>query len=295
MIDKRINFGGGGSYGPHGGYQGGSKSPGSAESSGSKSKSNTGNNSGGGGGKTPNPHTESGYSETSTPTKPKTTTPSFNVHNDDPNAPEAYEIIGGKKFNVTPETRDEREEAREAAIPNITDKGTSFFKDNFLTNSLMAGDNPLNKSKFNVGTLLLNAGMFMANPVLYGKYKKAKSLYSGAKFATNLVSDITGKNFNKPFDAVEKLTKKINLKDKNVIESFKDSLTSSLVPKRKPILTPKRKPVININTDNDSNDGIASLEKMDLLQDEYTTLLQKGNLNDEEQVRFNMLKNMLGI
>ena len=135
----------------------------------------------------------------------------------------------------------------------------------------------------------------MANPVLYGKYKKAKSLYSGAKFATNLVSDITGKNFNKPFDAVEKLTKKINLKDKNVIESFKDSLTSSLVPKRKPILTPKRKPVININTDNDSNDGIASLEKMDLLQNEYTTLLQKGNLNDEEQVRFNMLKNMLGI
>ena len=31
------------------------------------------------------------------PTKPKTTTPSFNIHNDDPNAPEAYEIIGGEK------------------------------------------------------------------------------------------------------------------------------------------------------------------------------------------------------
>ena len=296
MIDKRIRFRGGGAY------QGGSKSPGSAESSGSKSKSNTSNSSGGE--NRPNPHRDSGYSITSTPTKPKTTTPSFNIHNDDPNAPEAYEIIGSEKFDVTPETKGERDEARaaverakvkqsilDAPIPNITNKGISFFKDgNLLSNSLMAGDNPLNKPKFNLKSLLLNAGMFAASPLLYGKYKKAKSLYSGARFVANTLSDLTGKNVSKPFNVLENLTKKINLKDKNVIESFKDSLTSTLVP--------KRKPVINTYTDNDSNDGIASLEKMDLLQDEYTTLLQKlqtGVINDEEQVRFNMLKNMLGI
>ena len=251
---------------------------------------------------THNPHTDSGYSTTSTPTKSKTPTGPTNIHNDDPNAPEAYEIIGGKKFDVTPDTIDERERARvkqsilDAPIPNITDKGISFFKDgNLLTNSFMPGDNPLGKPKFSMGNFLLNAGMFAINPGLFAKYRKAKSLYSGAKFVTDTLSNLTGKNVSKPFQTVEKLTKNIGLKDKNVIESFKNSLTNNLVSKSKPILTPKRKPVINTNTDDNSNDGIVSLEKMDLLQDEYKTLLQKGNLNDEEQVRFNMLKNMLGI
>lgn len=253
---------------------------------------------------THNPHTDSGYSTTSTPTKSKTKTPTgpTNIHNDDPNAPEAYEIIGGVKFDVTPDTIDERERARvkqsilDAPIPNITDKGISFFKDgNLLSNSFMPGDDPLGKPKFSMGNFLLNAGMFAINPGLFAKYRKAKSLYSGAKFVTDTLSNLTGKNVSKPFQTVEKLTKDIGLKDKNVIESFKNSLTNNLVSKSKPILTPKRKPVINTNTDDNSNDGIVSLEKMDLLQDEYKTLLQKGNLNDEEQVRFNMLKNMLGI
>ena len=159
-----------------------------------------------------------------------------------------------------------------------------------LTNSLVAGDNPSGKSKFNMGNILFNAGMFAISPALFAKYQKGKRLYSGAKFLTNTLSDVTGKNVSKPFDVVEDLTKNINLKDKNIIKSFKDSLTNNLTSKTKT----KTKPVINTNTDND-RDGIATLEKMDLLQDEYKTLLQKGNLNDEEQVRFNMLKNMLGI
>mgnify|MGYP003658847643 CR=1 FL=1 len=213
-------------------------------------------------------------------------------------APEAYEIIGGEKFDVTPDTRDDRERAKvkqsilDAPIPNITDKGTSFFKDGNLLNNFLPGDNPLSKPKFSMGNLLLNAGMFAINPVLYAKYNKAKSIYKGAKFAKDLVQPYTTKNLNKPFEIVEGLTENIGLKDKNVIKSFKDSLTSNLTSKT------KTKPFINTNTDNDSNDGIASLENANVLQDEYSILFQKlqtGNISDAERTRYTMLKNMLGI
>ena len=213
-------------------------------------------------------------------------------------APESYEIIGGEKFDVTPDTRDDRKRARvkqsilDAPIPNITDKGTSFFKDGNLLNSFLPGDNPLSKPKFSMGNLLLNAGMFAINPMLYAKYNKAKSIYKGAKFAKDLIQPYTEKNLNKPFEIVEGLTENIGLKDKNVIKSFKDSFTNNLTSKT------KTKPVINTNTDNDSNDGIASLENANVLQDEYSILLQKlqtGNISDAERTRYTMLKNMLGI
>jgi len=213
-------------------------------------------------------------------------------------APEAYEIIGGEKFDVTPNTRDDRKRARvkqsilDAPIPNITDKGTSFFKDGNLLNNFLPGDNPLSKPKFSMGNLLLNAGMFAINPVLYAKYNKAKSIYKGAKYIKDLVEPYTTKNLNKPFEIVEGLTENIGLKDKNVIKSFKDSLTSNLTSKT------KTKPFINTNTDNDSNDGIASLENANVLQDEYSILFQKlqtGNISDAERTRYTMLKNMLGI
>ena len=213
-------------------------------------------------------------------------------------APESYEIIGGEKFDVTPDTRDDRERARvkqsilDAPIPNITDKGTSFFKDGNLLNSFLPGDNPLSKPKFSMGNLLLNAGMFALNPVLYAKYNKAKSIYKGAKFAKDIIQPYTEKNLNKPFEIIEGLTENIGLKDKNVIKSFKDSFTNNLTSKT------KTKPVINTNTDNDSNDGIASLENANVLQDEYSILFQKlqtGNISDAERTRYTMLKNMLGI
>ena len=203
-------FGGGGSQ-DHlgGGYQGG-------KSSGNKS---SGSNKGKESGPQHSPHTKSGYTG---PT------------NYGPQQP-PQEIIGGKSFNVTPNTRDERERARvkadimKAPIPNITDKGITFFKDGkLLTNSFLPGDNPLSKSKFNMGYLLFNAALFAINPALAAKYRQAKSLYTGAKYATNLLSDITGKNVSKPFDVVEGLTKNIGLKDENVIKSFKDTLTKNL-------------------------------------------------------------------
>ena len=233
--------------------------------------------------------------------KPKTTTPPFNIHNDDPNAPPAYEIIGGKKFDVTPDTIDERNQAKvkqsilDAPIPNFTPKGIKYFRDGTLLNNFVPGDDPLGKPKFSMGNTLFNVGMFMVNPVLYGKYRQAKTLYSGAKLATDVLSDITGKNVSKPFQTVENLTKNIGLKDKNVIKSFKDSLTNNLTSKTRT----KNKPesVINIDTKN-NNEGITTLENANVLQDEYSILFQKlqtGNITDTERTRYTMLKNMLGI
>jgi len=271
-------------YRGDGGYQGGSGAPGSAESSGSKGNGGTGNGgNGGNGGTQHSPHTKSGYTG---PT------------NYGPQQP-PQQIIGGKSFNVTPNTKDERERARvkqsilDAPIPNITDKGISFFKDGNLLNSFLPGDNPLSKPKFSMGNFLLNAGMFAINPALYGKYRQAKSLYTGAKLVTDTLSNLTNKNVSKPFEVVEGLTEKIGLKDKNIIESFKESLTNNL--------TSKNKTTKNNTTNNNGGgdrDGIASLKNQAGSYDEYVLLLQKlqsGNISDAERNRYNTLKNMLGI
>ena len=136
--------------------------------------------------------------------------------------------------------------------------------------------------------------MFAINPALAAKYRQAKSLYTGAKYATNLLSDITGKNVSKPFNVVEDLTKKIGIKDKNVIKSFKDSLTNNLTSKNK---TTKNN-TTNNNGGGGDRDGIASLKNQAGSYDEYVLLLQKlqsGNISDAERNRYNTLKNMLGI
>ena len=204
-------------------------------------------------------------------------------------APPAYEIIGGEKFDVTPDTRDERNEAKAIVEKARVEK----VENGNLLNSFLPGDNPLSKPKFSMGNLLFNAGMFAISPALFAKYQKGKRLYSGAKLVTDTLSKVTGKNVSKPFEIVEGLTENIGLKDKNVIKSFKDSFTNNLTSKTKT----KTKPVINTNTDNDNN-GIASLEDANVLQDEYSILFQKlqtGNISDAERTRYTMLKNMLGI
>jgi len=203
-------------------------------------------------------------------------------------APPAYEIIGGEKFDVTPDTRDERNEAKAIVEKARVEK----VENGNLLNSFLPGDNPLSKPKFSMGNLLFNAGMFAISPALFAKYQKGKRLYSGAKLVTDTLSKVTGKNVSKPFNVVENLTKNIGLRDKNVIKSFKDSFTNNLTSKT------KTKPVITANRDNDSNDGIASLEDANVLQDEYSILFQKlqtGNISDAERTRYTMLKNMLGI
>ena len=283
------------------GQGGGSSGGGPGDASDSGSGGNGGN--GGDGGDRHNPNTPSGYSPVSVRSTPKTPdkTPTGPNQPDDPNAtPKEY--IGGKKFDVTPETRVERNQAKvkqsilDAPIPNFTPKGIEYFKDGkLLTNSLVPGDDPLGKPKFNLLNTVGNVLGYAYGGPLFAKYKQAQALYKGAKLATDVLSDITGKNVSKPFQTIENLTKNIGLKDKNVIESFKDSLTNNLTSKTRT----KNKPesVINIDTKN-NNEGINTLENVNALQDEYKTLLQKlqtGIITDEEQVRYNMLKNMLGI
>jgi len=300
VIDKkirteRIKFGGGGSQDHQGGgYQGSGSSNSSSSSSSSSSTSSSGG--GGGGGQ------DSPYRQYTAPAPaPKTAHVTFKGPNepDDPNTPSAYEMIGGKKFDVTPDTRDDRERAKQLAqimqapLPSFTPKGIEYFKDGKLLNNFAP-----KKNQFNMFSLLGNAALFAANPVLYAKYNKAKSIYKGAKFAKDLIQPYTTKNLNKPFEVIESLTENIGLKDKNVIKSFKDSFTNNLPSKTKTKTKNKTKPVINTNTENDSNDGIASLENANALQDEYSILFQKlqtGNISDAERTKYTMLKNMLGI
>jgi hypothetical protein len=292
MIDKRIMY----AQGQRVRFKGGGRDMGSTGSStgssgpagGASSGGNYGGNTGGG---TSNDTSNTGGGNDGPRGPQELGTSTRTV--DRITAPEAYEIIGGEKFNVTPDTRDDRERAKvkqsilDAPIPNITDKGTSFFKDGNLLNTFAP-----KKNQFNMFSLLGNAALFAINPALAAKYRQAKSLYSGAKYAKDLIQPYTTKNLNKPFEVIEGLTENIGLKDKNVIQSFKDSLTNNVTSKT------KTKPVINTNTDSGSNDGINTLENANALQDEYRTLLQKlqtGSISDAERTRYTMLKNMLGI
>jgi hypothetical protein len=293
MIDKRImyaqgqrvRFRGGGRDMGSTGSSTGSSGPAGGASSGGNYGGNTGGNTGGG---TSN-DTGGGNDGPRGPQELGTSTRTV----DRITAPEAYEMIGGKKFDVTPDTKGDRERAKQLAqimqapIPNFTPKGIEYFKDGNLLNTFAP-----KKDQFNMFSLLGNAALFAINPALAAKYRQAKSLYSGAKYAKDLIQPYTTKNLNKPFEVIEGLTENIGLKDKNVIQSFKDSLTNNVTSKT------KTKPVINTNTDSGSNDGINTLENANELQNEYTTLLQKlqtGSISDAERTRYTMLKNMLGI
>jgi hypothetical protein len=292
MIDKRImyaqgqrvRFRGGGRDMGSTGSSTGSSGPAGGASSGGNYGGNTGGNTGGG-----TSNTGGGNDGPRGPQELGTSTRTV----DRITAPEAYEMIGGKKFDVTPDTKGDRERAKQLAqimqapIPNFTPKGIEYFKDGNLLNTFAP-----KKDQFNMFSLLGNAALFAINPALAAKYRQAKSLYSGAKYAKDLIQPYTTKNLNKPFEVIEGLTENIGLKDKNVIQSFKDSLTNNVTSKT------KTKPVINTNTDSGSNDGINTLENANALQDEYTTLLQKlqtGSISDAERTRYTMLKNMLGI
>jgi hypothetical protein len=292
MIDKRImyaqgqrvRFRGGGRDMGSTGSSTGSSGPAGGASSGGNYGGNTGGNTGGG-----TSNTGGGNDGPRGPQELGTSTRTV----DRITAPEAYEMIGGERFDVTPDTRDDRERAKvkadimKAPIPNFTPKGIEYFKDGNLLNTFAP-----KKNQFNMFSLLGNAALFAINPALAAKYRQAKSLYSGAKYAKDLIQPYTTKNLNKPFEVIEGLTENIGLKDKNVIQSFKDSLTNNVTSKT------KTKPVINTNTDSGSNDGINTLENANELQNEYTTLLQKlqtGSISDAERTRYTMLKNMLGI
>ena len=231
-----------------------------------------------GGNDRPNPHTVSGTSKATPPSKsPKSYDGPRNIHVDDPKAPPAYEIIGGKKYDVTPTTRKERELARmkqtiiDAPIPNITPKGTEYYK-----GGLKIGFVPTQKkSKFGLlKDVVVPLGLALVNPALATKYNKAKSLYNVAQFAGNLAQTF-------------------GITNTNVVDSFVSGLTDRTKTSKR-----KTKNTKDFNDDGKGGDGLGSTPEMNALRDEYYLLLQKlraGNILSGERNRLTALKNLLGI
>jgi len=120
------------------------------------------------------------------------------------------------------------------------------------------------------GLGIIDLGLMLATGGLFGtKAKTAAQLLGTAKRTKNLVSDLSNTfNFKNP-----------------LADIFSDK------PKTK-------SPTTNTIDRTGDGEGLASLENANALQEEYLLLLQKlqtGLISDEEQVRYTMLKNMLGI
>lgn len=249
---------------------------GEGEYQGGRSSSSSSGKSGNTGGDRHNPHTTSGTSKTS-PRGPKSYDGPGNIHSNDPKAPPAYEVIGGKKYDVTPDTRKERELARvknqimKSPIPKFTKKGTEYYDP--FTGNLVATP----QKKFG----LLDLALIAASGGLFGA-----KVATGAKFFN------TAKN-------ISKFASDIGLTDKNVVGAFTDNLTSNLSDKFSGF-GKGTKSTTSIDTDlskiENRNGGLDSLNNMDALNNEYLLLLNKfnsGSFTDADRVRFTFLKKML--
>jgi hypothetical protein len=229
----------------------------------------SGGSSSGGDNDRPNPHTVSGTSKTSTPTSsPKSYDGPGNIHVDDPDAPEAYEIIGGQKYDVTPATKAIRERAKvKQAILNPTVKKNKIFDP--ISNSFINPFAPTEKPGFGI----LDLGLMLATGGLFGtKAKTLAQTYGAINRTKNLVSDLSNTfGFEDPIANMFSGNKK----------STKNTTTKN-----------------NTTNNGGGGDGIASLENQASGYDEYILLLQKlqsGTISDAERNRYNVLKNMLGI
>ncbi len=227
-----------------------------------------------------NPHTASGTSKTSTQ-GPKSYDGPGNIHSDDPKAPPAYEIIGGTKYDVTPDTKKERELARvkqsilDAPLPNITKKGTQYYDP---TTGTLLGFAPTKTNPFSLGNIAKNIFLGVVAPQLLAGTKLGPAINT-----FNQVNRVAGL-FNKNIDVKDTIS---NL--------FSGNRTSTSKSKSKS--TSKNNTTTN-NGGDGNGDGIASLDNQASGYDEYVLLLQKlqsGNISDSERNRFNVLKNMLGI
>ena len=207
------------------------------------------------------------------PSSPKSSDGPTNIHVDDPNAPPAYEIIGGQKFDVTPATKDIRERAKvKQAILNPTVKRNKIFdpiSKNFI--------NPFATTQKR-GPSLLDLALFAAGPLgLFGKTGKTVAT------AVNL-----GKKAKKGLEAVTSIADTFGINTDSITNSLSNSFSGK---------NSNTKSNTNTNTNN-GGEGLASLENQASGYDEYVLLLQKlqsGNISDSERNRFNVLKNMLGI
>jgi hypothetical protein len=147
--------------------------------------------------------------------------------------------------------------------PNLTPKEIEFNKLNSFAPNKTKG--------FNWKSALFNIGLMAINPALAAKYGKAKSLYSGAKYAGKLANDLGLTNTN----VATSLT-----------DTVKDKFAGFSTTGKK---SPKGPPDDKGNGDGDN--------QQNALMSEYLLLLQKmeqGVLQKEEQARFNSLKSRLG-
>ena len=152
--------------------------------------------------------------------------------------------------------------------PDLTPKEIEF-------NKLTTPFAPKEKG-FNWKSALFNLGLMAINPALAAKYGKAKSLYSGAKYAGKLANDLGLTNTN----VVESFTDNVKGFTDNVKNNFTGFNTTGTKG-------PKDPPREGGDGDNQQN----------ALMSEYLLLLQKmeqGVLQKEEQARFNSLKSRLG-
>ena len=176
----------------------------------------------------------------------------------DKKGPEAYEIIGGKKFNVNPFTRDQRNRAKaKQQILNAPLKDLS--KKSFFNTKL--------------GKVLKFVGLGIVAPQLLAGTKLG-TLYSG---------------YNKA-KTVAEYANKFGITDKNVATSLTNSLTDKFAGFNT-IGTKGSKGSKDPPRDGGDGDG------QNALMSEYLLLLKKmeqGVLQKEEQGRFNSLKSRLG-
>jgi|TARA_R100001460_G_scaffold73565_1_gene114453 hypothetical protein len=164
--------------------------------------------------------------------------------------------------------------------PRVIKKGFNFLDPrNLVTNFA-----PQPKNPFSFKNIATNIILGIVAPQLLGpKFATGMKAYNIAKTASKFAKDI-------------------NLTDKNVLESFTDNLKSNFSNESSD-LGKGKKSTTQSSIDEDlskignGDGGLESLANVDSLNQEYLLLLNKfnsGNFTDSDQVRFTLLKNMLG-
>ena len=193
-------------------------------------------------------------------------------------APTAKEYIGGVSYDVTPDTKDERERAKvKQSILNPTVKRNKIFDP--ISNNFIDPFASTQKKGFG----LLDLALFALGPlgVLGQKGKTIASVIG------------LGKRAKKGLDTVTSIADQFGIENPigNLFSGNNKSTSKSKS-------TSKNNTTTNNNGGGGDGEGIATLKNQASGYDEYILLLQKlqsGNISDSERNRYNVLKNKLGI
>ena len=208
------------------------------------------------------------------------------------NLPTPTVTIGVDKFGnpINVPTTYTAKRNRQLALDTLNKKGISVFDPrvtkmfNPFDMSLVA--QPQTKNPFSLKNIATNVVLGIVAPQLLGpKFTTAMKGYNVAKTLSNLATNI-------------------GLTDKNVVESFTDSLKSNLTDRvsnlgsgKKSTKSTTTKGTNTFTGGGGDRDGLGSIENMDALNNEYLALLKKFNtgvFSDADQVRFTFLQKILG-